>query len=538
MNIARLLKPLLCVAVMLGTIACYADSFLNTLAWTRYTAATHLVDTALDGAMSVDELGNTYFVYDVPDTIPGVYDVHFIRYDTSGNAAAVTMPLNISGTPRINSLQTTKIINGKRYVYALFTVSDSSFLSSIESVQLDDSGHFLWSRTLSPPVSNLSLVGLAGVTDTSGNFDTAIEVSPGGENTGTSPALRTVVYDLNGLVKHDFSDTSINPNFAQFSAGKWCATGSKNGATSFLPRWVVFDPVTGAESGQGNYPDVTTTDTYSYTISATSDSAGRVYLAITVVERHVKQLIRTNHFVRCYTSTGILIWTSKSQNGPCDNIVASTFGAPVWVTSTANHVVEQYDTNGNLLTNITPFNPLFQSGMQLPDPTGDYLLFTDPNMIKTLEVQRIGPAGTVLWSGSTTTAQGTGSQYLNALTVNGNLYTLEVLPAGTQFAVQRYVLGTTISGMIGGTLGSNKSLPVRVNLNSTAPPGGLTVKMTSGNPKLLFPNNSTSYSLAVPAGSVYANVTVHSATVSSTTLVTITGNQNGVVRAAPVTISP
>jgi hypothetical protein len=106
--------------------------------------------------------------------------------------------------------------------------------------------------------------------------------------------------------------------------------------------------------------------------------------------------------------------------------------------------------------------------------------------------------------------------------------------------VQRYVPGVTVSALsvpnssaTGGTI-----VPLKVSLNAPAPAGGMIVVLKSSSDKLIFPNKTTTYSAAIPSGSIYATVMVHPSPVGANTLVTISGNQNGVQRAVSLTITP
>jgi uncharacterized membrane protein len=114
------------------------------------------------------------------------------------------------------------------------------------------------------------------------------------------------------------------------------------------------------------------------------------------------------------------------------------------------------------------------------------------------------------------------------------------ITGGTQATVQRYVQGvalstvtTTATSFVSGT-----TIPVKVMLNSPAPAGGIAVKMTSSSASALFVNNTTAYTAAIPAGSLYTLVNVHTVKVAKSTPVTILGNQNGVQRSAGFTITP
>jgi hypothetical protein len=536
----RLLK-LSCIAILavLAT-ASYSQSFLNTLAWTRYISSG-------DGGFSVDELGNTYLLYDTSDSVAGTTACHFIRYDTSGNAAAVSLPLTINAYPcSVNSVRVTGLIGGKRYVYALLGAYDSTGNAFLEIVKLNDSGVLQWNKTAATGSATEFVFPLNSAVDSAGDFIVCDRFfTKTGPSTGTS-TFQSIVWDGTGAVIHYYFDNTIYPSAAELTQGNWSVLGSENGVAASTPRWVEVNPVNGSEVGQLHYPAVDNLkDSYRYLLSPTLDSSGFLYLGVTVVETQDSDssVVAINHFIRKYTPSGVLLWTSKSWPSPVISFSASPTANSLWMIvqdSGFNRHLEQFDANGNLVTSTPAFSP-YVSWLQKPDSTGEYLLYTDSNSRKRLIAVRIGPAGTILWNLNTATTAGAPSSfsgYLDAQIQDGNLYTLAALPQFYQLAVQRYVRGTALLSIGGGTVSSNSTITLKVSLNAAAPAGGSLVKMTSNNGKLLFPNNLTSYSLAIPAGSTYANVVVHSATVATNTSVTVSGNLNGVIRASLVSVVP
>jgi hypothetical protein len=538
-NIFNRLKLLCLVAIAAAATATRADTFLNTLAWTRYIPVE-------EGHIAVDELGNTYVDYITNDAVAKTFTVHFIRYDLSGNGAAVTAPVTRNGSAHVNSVTVTPLIGGKRSVFVLVGGSDSVNASFIEAVKLNESGVVQWDKFLTTNSDQQFVYPIIGAADPAGDYYIADEFIGTLDNV-TGIRFQSIGYDPAGNLLHCYFDTSIIPDSAQWVQGRWIISGNKNGTNQGAPRWVDFDPTKGTDYGQADYPTVDNlTYKYTYGIQTTTDSAGFVYLLVKVSQYRDSDgsFVATNHFIRKYSASGSLLWTSKSFPGDALSLTASTYGSPLWVstlTAGPDHV-EQFDSNGNLLTNNTTFTPfLMLNWYFLPDTTGTYLFYTDATVHKRLNEVRIGPTGSVLWNLSVaTTLGGTNSvsSFIDYLEVNGNLYTSLALPSGDQIAIQRYVRGTTISSISGGTVSSNSSLVLKVSLNAVATAGGLVVNMTSSNAKLLFPNNSTAYSLAIPAGSVYANVTVHSGVVAANTTATVSGNQNGVIRAGAVTLIP
>jgi hypothetical protein len=531
------LKLALILIALCGAAASYGDSFLNTLAWTRYLPTSQ-------GKIGADELGNTYLVYEVPNTVETTKtDLHFVRFDISGNAAALSTPFTFTDIPfTLVSVQASPLINGKRFVYALYEMegmtSDYPLL-----VKMDDSGKLIWTESL-PGQTGQEYFPLNGFADSTGKYYLATNIEELVVIFIFS-TFDTVVYDADGNVLSNTLDNNQAGTTAEMFQGKWVVTGTGATENQAIPRWCIVDPTTAVESGFAEYPEADNdVNRYDYTLKTCTDSAGFVYVATTITEKSdsTLQILLVDHFVRKYRPNGNLVWTSKSLIGGIDTVSSASSGGSVWVLAMNgnNRTVEQFDPNGNLITHTQNIMPLGTS-MMLADPTGSYLLYDDAASPKRLIADRLGNAGDLLWTLSTTTTAGPAmemSQYVNAFTVNGNLYTAGMLPQTTQIAVQRYVKGSTISTLTGGSAKAGLTFSLKVSLNAPAPAGGLLVKLTDNNAKLLFPNNTTAYSVAIPAGSIYTLVPMHAGTVATSTAVTVTGNQNGVVRSAVVTVVP
>jgi hypothetical protein len=530
------IKVLLVVLCVGGAVASYGDTFLNTLAWTRYVACDN-------GRMATDDAGNTYFVYISPvnDARKGL--LTFLRYDISGNATLVHTSFSTGGPATIASVQTYTTPTGHHNFFVLFSAYTTTH--NIDFGEFDDTGSTLLDGNLTG-TSTTDLYALNAAIDPSGAFYIAANQVFRGPLYTTSEFMSRTFKPLGGeTIQYDSSEAPLSAEFTK--QGKWSVSGTDNSTSSVTPRWALVDPSTGIESGSASFPIVDNgTYRYEYEMQNCADSAGLFYSMVTVLEYKDTNLhlpLATNHFLRKYGSGGSIVWTSKSYTGKPEGVVCASPSGSVWamiLLGKDSRTVEQFDANGFLVTHTQDL-VVFPGYLQVPDLTGDYFLYTNYNTRKQIVADRLGNAGDLLWTLSTNTYSGApadNSSYINAVETNGNLYTCALLPANTQVALQRYVKGTTLSTLTGGTVKGGSTYSLKVSLNAPAPTGGTGLILTSNNAKLLFPNGQTSYSTGVPAGSIYILVTMHSSVVSANTPVTVTGNQNGVVRAAAVTVTP
>jgi hypothetical protein len=534
-------KFLLCLFLAGISVFAHADTFLNTLAWTRYLPG-------VDGGTTADELGNTYLIYEKPSTVvTGDFDIEFVRFDISGNAAALSKPMSIVGTPHLVTVKVTNLIGGKRFVYAYLDVVNTIFEHNYLLIQTDDSGVFKWSTTFgtSPFVVDSGAIG--GGVDSAGTFYIGYDfVGPPGAPLALTSEFGSVSADIHGQSTPAVSSApNEDPTGCDFVKGKWSVLGTDNTAMATTPRWCVVDAIAGNEVCHVSMPTVDSgTFRYQYSMVSCTDPAGFVYLGITVDEYRdsTNALILRNHFIRKYTLAGALVWQSKSFLGQANSMTSASNGT-VWavaLTGESGYSLEQFDNLGNRVTQTPAFSALGQASM-VADPTGDYLLFTDPLVNKRLEANRVGLTGTILWNLATSTAGGQNadfSKYISAYECNGNLYTAALLPTNTQIAVQRFVQGSTLSSLSGGTVSGGANFTLKVSLNAPAPTGGLAVKLTCNNANLRFSNGTTAITAAIPVGSIFVNVPMHSLAVAGPTPVILTGNQNGVVRQSVVNLTP
>jgi hypothetical protein len=501
--------------------------FLNTLAWTRYSNA-YFVNGIVDSS------GNSYVIY---NTIDGSnIDFSMTRYDVSGNATLTKKFASVPSTvDYVGSLCLSPVIGGKQFVYVESSGYNGAGFAS--AMKLDTSGNLIWTKTYGDSAHDYTQVAIAA--DASGNAYVAVENL-------TTNKEELYEYDATGTQLHGFTESKIYGTVAKFAIGKWFIDGTNPTAHAGTVKWGCYDPTTGKElaSDQLNFLD---NGTYTYRYYAPAffvNDSGAVYWGVNVLasQDHGSGAIVTNHFVRSYTSTGVQVWASKSFNNGIDILAGPSSGGPIWAegynTGTSSGI-ETYDLHGNR-TSIQPNVNAYSFWAIQPDATGVYLFVSDQNSPK-LTFERMNFSGTVVYSTTIASLGGDPGQCeLDSVqAVNGAIYIFCMVPIQTGKAVfQRYVPGVTLSTVSGAaTTASGSNYTLKVQLNSPAPTGGISVSLASSSVKLLFPNNMTTYSVAIPAGSLYANVVLKAGVVASNTAVNLIGTQNGVARQAAVTIT-
>jgi hypothetical protein len=523
------------------TLACcsQAGSYLNTLAWSRYV-------TTSQAKLLVDGAGNTYVIYQTPDIDTGT-DVNYIRYDSAGNVTGSHFLFYRASTQlTIKNVYISPPTAQKTCLYVSATEFSPIYGTAAVVTKSDLAGNQIWQSNYNDVAVAFTPVG--GFVDSFDDFRLALqEISSGSKGT-----LEMIEMDPNGMTLLDTSNPDINPYNASFVKGQWVVTGGDMMAT--IPgasvRWGVYDQtghlVTGAVI------DSVDNGTYLYVygpILSYVDPAGALDICVTVaVYRDSDQThYATKHFVRRYNLTGSLQWISASYDDPAEYL--TSFG------SNNNLYVEQAPPNG--FQNIEQFNHLgtrnwnsppvseFASYPPVCDSSGVFLFSLDGNNLKSVHFARLDSSGNNVWSTTLATSAGTSTQrasFSDAAVANDNLYSATLLPivGGSQAVIQRYVPGVALSllSTTATSFGDGSVIPVKVLLNSPAPAGGMAIKLTSSSAKVLFTNNSTAYTLAIPAGSLYATVNMHSPGVGGNTSVTVLGNQNGVQRAVSFTVTP
>jgi hypothetical protein len=313
----------------------------------------------------------------------------------------------------------------------------------------------------------------------------------------------------------------------------------------------VYDPSNG-QLVAGAFLNQVDNGTYTYNYSnffSYVDPAGAVDLLanVTVMRDSNNTVFAVKHFIRRYNLTGSLQWISPSFDEYADNIISYGSDSPTY-TQINGYVRplqhEQFDHLGNR----SWITPGLQSAYTYPpvcDNNGMYAFYEDRDDLKKIHITRIDRFGN-RWT--TALASSVPSQITatraDAVALPKNLYVSIMLPTATvmgeQAVVQRYVQGVALSILSTSSTSypDGSVIPVNVMLNSPALAGGIAVKLTTNSAKALFPNNTTSYTAAVPAGSTYAVVNVHTLAVTASTAVTVLGNQTGVQRACSFTITP
>ena len=88
------------------------------------------------------------------------------------------------------------------------------------------------------------------------------------------------------------------------------------------------------------------------------------------------------------------------------------------------------------------------------------------------------------------------------------------------------------------TVQGGYTMQIKILLNRSAPPGGISAGLNSSSPKLLMPNGTQSQSFVIPEGMSSIAVTLNAQIVSVVTPVSILALSRGVRRSANVTVMP
>jgi hypothetical protein len=498
-----------------------------------------------EAAGGVDASGNYCVVSCQPEQNNGsLIDVVFTKYDISGNAAVNKRVLTVNGTVYKPQIIISPPIEGVQFAYLLINANDTNAGLTAFVYKVDLSGNIRWSDSRLPTAMGETVGTAGGYADGAGNFYAAYALS----YIGFAPLLEFVTYGGGGATQHDVTATKTAGDAAlSFAAGKWVAVGYTD-MFDLVPKFATFDPTTANQTCDIEFPSVDNgVYTYSYGLDGYTHPNGTEYLGVTVYKTKDGSgglPVLVNHFIRSYSLTGALHWVSASYPGYLYQITGDgATNCPLWVTAAPNAStavsLERFESTGTQ-TFVKSGYSSYHFSPPLADANQTFQFFVDTSYHRRLNIDQFdssGNPGTVI---SSTTALGSSTDYSlvqDMFLFNGNLYTTELLPYGQQVAFQRFVSGVTLSAIsTSQTVGANAMIQVKVQLNSPAPTGGMLVKMTSNNANLLFPNNLTSYSLAIPAGSIYTNVSMHTGTVTTASTVTVTANQNGVVRLAAVVV--
>jgi hypothetical protein len=477
----------------------------------------------------VDASGNTYLV--VADQAPAstiVFNLYVM--DPSGNVISTKQLWQDSDQGF--SLKWLGVVNSSstKQLSIVFNWTDGQGYQVASTKQFSLSGTVEGTHTVDTDPEAVYLCGASLGSDGS----TYVVFS-----SGAASPLATYIYAPSGGTTTG-NDPNIRIGDASLLHGNWLVTGwdASNNAS-----WGLYNTACQRIAG-ATYPSVDNgKDTYVYSLTPAEDAAGNIYLGVEVREYDdvLFEVVLANHFVKSFTPAGVLRWTSPSYQGEIYSIAVNPSGSNVYVVTNQNQY-ETLDSTGHRQSQITTTT----SPIALPliaDATGVYYARTYFSDKTTSVIDRF-QGGAKVWTGSyTTAAQFTGNSTFVASATNAspNLYLVTMEPASSSTytaIVQRFVSGPALSVISGSnTVANSNGITLKVQLNAPAPSGGLLVKLTSDDGALRFSNNTTAFSLAIPAGSLYANITMTAGSVPFNHYVTIQGNQAGVIRAKAVTVT-
>jgi hypothetical protein len=534
-RVARLVSIVTALAVFNPAQATY----LNSLAWSRYVNTTQSL-------LKVDPAGNTFMVYCVPNA--GGTDVCLIRFDPSGNVTlSKALYHRASSEITLYSVFVSPLLDNKQFIYTSLNENTSTYISGAIITKSDLAGAVVWQRSFTGPVNRFYFTGTS--VDNTDTFRVAF-----GLFNGSNTSLEMFQLGAAGETVFDKSNSKILPQKSDFVNGKWSIVGTDmapDGGYIGL-KWGVYDPSTGSAVTSAKFDDSDNgTYRYSYwSINSYADPAGAIDLCVAVNVYRDSNFadLGTFHFIRRYNTTGSLQWVSQSFPGHVREVASTGSNDSFFVIGQVSYsnFVECFDHYGNRISRSdtlagpsTPFSTPC-------DRLGAYFFSVSFPNLRTVNMSRVDASAQLAWSGTQSSPYGAQQDYSSvsdSVEANNNLYCAIVQAkqgSGKNTVVQRYVPGITVSALsvsnssaTGGTI-----VPLKVSLNAPAPAGGMIVVLKSSSDKLIFPNKTTTYSAAIPSGSIYATVMVHPSPVIANTLVTISGNQNGVQRAVSLTITP
>jgi hypothetical protein len=535
-----MLSTLYKLSTLMGCAFLFASSqaaaFQETLAWSRFLNTNISGQTLSETA--VDNAGDAYVLYSAQQNSAAT--LNLAKYDLSGNLT-LFKPISLGITPVAEGVFVSPVSNGgQQDIYILAEYQDTQKKTYTYVSRFTSAGAQVWYHTFTGAGGFAGPVGFD--MDSAGNSYLALETA----FTNQLAELEMIKFSANGTIVSNVANTNIDPVSATHQNGFWIAYGYDNVVTQVeSSRWGIYSDSTGQAV---NSFAITQTSSHGVTSQFFYTAIPKANGTIYVIEQENDyddssgDLIDNAFKLGSYTSGGQFSSATPWNEGYGYDV--ETGGSTVYVLSQSptdsNTFIVSKLTNQALqqFTTVHNVSALFGLSVQA-DATGLYELYTDAGTHTLLHAVRISTAGATLWSN---TLQGTGSG-ASAFTfaVNGkDLYTLANIPsgAGNQVVLRRYVNGVALSQLSSApSVAANSSIMVKVQLNAPAPAGGIAVKLSSSNAHLLFSNNTTSFTVAIPAGSIYANVAMHATAVTANTAVVVTGNENGVVRQETIVVA-
>jgi hypothetical protein len=392
-------------------------------------------------------------------------------------------------------------------------------------LKYNNAGLLQWQhKVLSSPDTHFTLLGLDA--DAAGNVYLAIRaILEGG-----APQLETGVLNSAGTTTDFGFNTDINPSQAFHWSHTWVVTGTGSSGSATGGRWgFYFD--SDATQYAGEFQANTSTDSYSYSAYPTT---ARIVLTARNHTHGIGPSATYSVLPRAFSITdGLTWWVGTETTGNARSMSGVGQHGPYYMllapSPTQESTVVQCLNDAGLVDYSSPVT----ADYVLADPAGIYTIQNDPlhPILRRYQCDSsIHPAAQ--WSNTF----GNTFQWFAFRTLGPAFW---IANNGGIVDVTRYVTGTSLSYLhsnVSSDVVGGHPYVLKVALSAPAPAGGMAVTLTSNNTHLLYPSGTISYTLAIPAGSLYALVNMTSTAVATNTAVTLTGVQNGVTRTNVVTL--
>jgi hypothetical protein len=502
---------------------CWGTTFLQTLAWQRLFNTVSYDDR---GKIDVDAGGNIYLWYQATE---GTEQFRLSRLSPAGNVY-----LSAYQTFDKNSENVGVLAAPDGYIYTGVVNVQGNTPSYSRITKYGAGLNVIWTHDFQAP--NTQMVLSAFDVDKYGTVYAVLQSYP---TNGTYQMLFKRLSSANVEQAQTGIATDMIPEWGfAHVAGNWILAGY-DPLTSGV-KWGYYDDVTGATFGGDSDPnsnDIPGIANY-YVLTPVPNSTDVIVARNTMSN---DGFTTTNSYRVTYRHiTGVNAWQTATGDGLVQNIQCLGAGSNVYL-NTRDHL-QMLNSQG-----VSQWNKPFVCDTFFLDATGFYsfhslsssnavnysrydLLADDPPQWTT----NVGGTSATLYSGFAS-AVARNSTLCVAASVGDN-------NTGYDIDVRRFVTGTALSSIASNkgaaSLHSSGSLVLKVSLNQPAGKGGILINLTSANSKLLFANNTTAMSLAIPNGSLYALVTLHAGVVTQNTSAVVTGTSNGIARSVTVSILP
>jgi hypothetical protein len=514
---------------------------------TPILAWSHLFSTGTQddyGNIAVDSAGNTYVIRYAEQRNPtqGPYTYHLSKIlETGGVIDSQPFTFTQSGFQEV-------VIGRDGAIYVV--VSEANPVPGATHLfKYNSSLQLSWERTF-----NFEFVGMS--VDLNGLVHLAM-----GDSSYTG-SLEMLTISASGVPSASVATSDIGASQGYYLKPYWVVSGvptnGKGGA-----KWGVYTESNGTLIGSETTLDNFDKSTGLNTVHATAvyPFLGKILVATDTTTTPLQGYTGPNQFIlQAYSITsdpGVLRqWGTTPLDGflETDQLQTNDFGSEIYALAGPGNLYNPSNVNDDP-SKLYRFNYMGQLDTVTTVPYESFRLnpngyfsfeYNRGNNSATMQKHELDPTLAPDWS---TTVAGNGTD-TNLITVADGVFTannvftaaLDLGNATTtqDFEVQRYVFGPTLALLAASSpkVKSGGTVTMKVLLTVPAGQGGVAVKLVSHDPHLLFPNNSTTYSAGLPNGSIYVNVTMHATTVTANTVVSVQGDERGVVKSAAVTITP